>query len=204
MVCPSHGSFFIRPNDHLNGCGCPKCGFERTVNIKKDNTEKWIEKAKNKHGNKYDYSKVEYVNSKTKICIICPKHGEFWQAPAHHIMGQGCPKCSESLLEKKVRCMLIENDIKFYQNKRFNWLGKKHLDFYLPEYNVAIECQGIQHFKPIEFFGGENGFKELIKRDELKKELCFNHHIKLIYFNYNSKITSLKNKLKCLSEHTVL
>ena len=46
-----------------------------------------------RHNNKYDYSKVEYVNSSTKVCIICPEHGEFWQTPHKHLSGQGCPKC---------------------------------------------------------------------------------------------------------------
>lgn len=53
----------------------------------------FIKKAKNKHGDKYNYSKVEYINSLTKICIICPTHGEFWQTPHHHLMGQNCVEC---------------------------------------------------------------------------------------------------------------
>ena len=55
---------------------------------------KFIEKAKQKHGDKYDYSKVEYINNKTKVCIICPEHGEFWQLPSNHLAGKGCAKCS--------------------------------------------------------------------------------------------------------------
>ena len=53
----------------------------------------FIEKAKKIHGDKYDYSKVEYINSHTKVCIICPEHGEFWQTPNNHLHGYGCPKC---------------------------------------------------------------------------------------------------------------
>ena len=59
---------------------------------KKLTTEEFIEKARKVHGDKYDYSKVEYVNSETKVCIICPKHGEFWQSPVEHIRGHGCTK----------------------------------------------------------------------------------------------------------------
>ena len=55
----------------------------------------FIERAQAVHGDRYDYSKVEYVNSTTKVCIICPKHGEFWQRPLHHINGKGCPKCEK-------------------------------------------------------------------------------------------------------------
>ena len=65
------------------------------------------------------------------------------------------------------------------------------LDFYLPEYNIAIECQGIQHFKPIEYFGGEKSFKEQKNRDTIKKELCEKHNIKVFYFNINDDISKL-------------
>lgn len=119
-------------------------------------TEQFIEKARQIHGDKYDYSKVEYVNNKTNVCIICPEHGEFWQTPHNHLKGKGCPICSESKLEKKVRNFLIENKIKFETEKTFEWLkneGQLRLDFYLPDYNIAIECQCEQHFKPIDFAG---------------------------------------------------
>ncbi len=59
-----------------------------------DKLNKFIKKAKNVHGDKYDYSKVEYINSQTKVCIVCPEHGEFWQTPANHIRGNRCPMCS--------------------------------------------------------------------------------------------------------------
>ena len=61
---------------------------------KKLTTEEFIKKAKSVHGNRYDYSKVEYVDSKIKVCIICSEHGEFWQVPSMHLRGHGCPKCS--------------------------------------------------------------------------------------------------------------
>ena len=76
-------------------------------------TDKFIEKARKVHGNKYDYSKVDYKNSLTNICIICPKHGEFWQKPENHYYGHGCPVCNESKLEKTVREALIDNNIYF-------------------------------------------------------------------------------------------
>ena len=57
------------------------------------NKEHFIERARKIHGDEYDYSKVEYINSKTKVCIICKEHGEFWQTPSHHYLGEGCPKC---------------------------------------------------------------------------------------------------------------
>lgn len=59
-----------------------------------DKKERFIEKARKRHGDKYDYSKVEYVDSVTKVCIICPIHGEFWQTPQGHVRGNSCPKCA--------------------------------------------------------------------------------------------------------------
>ena len=126
------------------------------------------------------------------MCIICPIHGEFWQAPHSHLASCGCPACKDSKLEKEVREYLNDNKIVFESFKKFDWLGKQHLDFYLPKYNIAIECQGMQHFKPIEFFGGKKAFNDLINRDRLKKQLCEEHNIKMIYVNNNTDFNDLK------------
>jgi hypothetical protein len=93
IICPKHGEFWQTPHDHLCGQGCPKCGNEKIAKIKQYTTEDFIQKAKEVHGDMYDYSKVNYINSLTKVCIVCPEHGEFWQKPANHLHGQGCPKC---------------------------------------------------------------------------------------------------------------
>jgi hypothetical protein len=60
---------------------------------RKITTEEFIKRARQAHGDKYDYSKVNYVKSTTKVCIICPKHGEFWQRPNDHLRGRGCMNC---------------------------------------------------------------------------------------------------------------
>lgn len=62
--------------------------------------EEFIRRARQIHGWKYDYSKVEYVNNRTKICIICPEHGEFWQTPNSHLQGKGCGKCRNKKISK--------------------------------------------------------------------------------------------------------
>ena len=94
IICPEHGEFWQTPNHHLSGCGCHKCGVEKQTSTK----EEFIKKAKEIHGDKYDYSKVDYSNAHTKVCIICPNHGEFWQTPNNHLRGQGCPKCKRNKL----------------------------------------------------------------------------------------------------------
>ena len=186
IICPEpeHGEFLQEANSHLQGKGCPKCAYEDKGERRRLSKEDFIKKAHEKHGNKYDYSNVEYVDTLTKVCIIClkPNHGEFWQTPYSHTRGNGCPKCNLSHLECDVMNYLDDMGMTYDYQKRFDWLGLQSLDFYLPEYNVGIECQGIQHFEPIERFGGDKGFKKTLQRDKRNKALCEKHDIKLLYF----------------------
>ena len=89
IICSKHGEFQQTPSDHLAGKGCSKCS-----GCYSPTTEEFIEKAIKIHGNKYDYSKVVYKDSHSKITIVCPIHGEFEQAPTTHLAGNGCPTCS--------------------------------------------------------------------------------------------------------------
>ena len=89
-----HGSFWQTPNDHLSGKGCPKCKAKSIHDSFALTQEDFIKKAKEVHGNKYDYSKVEYINTQTKVKIICPVHDEFEQLPSNHLAGKGCLECS--------------------------------------------------------------------------------------------------------------
>jgi hypothetical protein len=93
IVCPEHGEFAMRPNSHLNGQGCPKCRPAAIGDSKRKTTEEFIENAKKKHGDKYDYSLVDYKGNNKKVTIICPEHGEFEQTPNGHLNGNKCKKC---------------------------------------------------------------------------------------------------------------
>lgn len=120
------------------------------------------------------------------MCIICPEHGEFWQTPNSHLFGAGCPTCPESNMEGEVRHLLLNNNIVFEQEKGFDWLvfhRRMYLDFFLPEYGVAIECQGRQHFFPSQLFGGEEFYKQTKERDAAKKRLCEEHGIRILYYS---------------------
>lgn len=83
IVCPIHGVFEQRPEKHLEGHGCPFC-----IKNLKDTTESFIAKARIVHGDFYDYSKVQYVDQHTPVCIIDPEYGEFWQQPISHLNGR--------------------------------------------------------------------------------------------------------------------
>ena len=97
IICPEHGEFWQTPDNHLQGRGCPICRYISSSKKNTKNINDFIKKAEEVHNKKYDYSKVEYKNNSTKVCIICPEHGEFWQTPTVHIdKKQGCPKCSKN------------------------------------------------------------------------------------------------------------
>lgn len=184
ITCQIHGDFKMRPNDHLRGQNCPKCKKTLLREKLSMTTNEFIERARAVHGDKYDYSKVNYINNRTEVCIICPKHGEFWQTPVKHLQGNNCPKCNSSKLEEKIRLLLLNNEINFKEQYHFNWFtnDKMKVDFFLLEYNVVIECQGIQHFKPVKRFGGIDGFKKTFINDKLKYEECKKNDVKIIYY----------------------
>lgn len=100
IICPIHGEFWQSPNKHLAGRGCPECAIKKRLVSRKGNKDSFIEKANKIHNGKYCYDKVEYVNNREKVCIICPVHGEFWQSPGNHLYGYGCPECG---FEKRVQ-----------------------------------------------------------------------------------------------------
>ena len=105
LLCPSHGYFEQTPHEHLSGCGCPSCGRASSVEKRRKATEDFITQAREVHGDKYDYSKVNYKNAHDKVCITCPIHGDFWMAPANHVrQRQGCPKCRpQRISQSKVK-----------------------------------------------------------------------------------------------------
>lgn len=89
IICPEHGIFEKRPKHHYSGSGCKECSSNR----QKLSLSEFIERSDEIHNNWYDYSKFEYINSRTKSTIICPKHGKFEQSPNHHLSNRGCEEC---------------------------------------------------------------------------------------------------------------
>ena len=203
IICPKHGEFWQTPYSHLVNNGCPLCSREKLGNDRRMSTKEFIEKSKLKHGDRYDYSKANYTGYYNKVCIICPEHGEFWQIAYDHMQGKGCPKCRKSKLEIEMSEFLDKNKIKYEEQKRPKCLsvGKSHLsvDFYLTDYNAAIECQGLQHFEDGTFFGKR---KESIKeRDKRKLKLANENGLKIFYYsnfkieNYIGKVYNDKKEL---------
>ena len=96
IECSVHGFFEQSPSNHLAGRGCYYCGREVHSTKKRSSTDKFIEKATQIHGNKFDYTHVKYITAHSKVQIQCPMHGVFEQAPHHHLEGGGCPKCFQT------------------------------------------------------------------------------------------------------------
>lgn len=201
VECPYHGLFNIKAKYFIkNKFGCPQCAKDERCLKKRKELNAFINESNEIHNRKYDYSKVEYKNNRTKVCIICPEHGEFQQTPIKHLAGQGCPRCSNSKMEQTVEKLLRERKIKYVDHFRSAWLGKQHIDFYLIDYNIAIECQGEQHYIPVDFAGkGVEWAKcrliETQAQDNRKRKLCENNDIKLYYIAYNDDVENVLNKI---------
>jgi hypothetical protein len=197
IICKEHGIFEQTPTSHLFGNGCPKCNG----GIISDCCE-FIDKAKEIHGDKYDYSLVEYVNSQTKIKIICYEHGIFKMKPNNHLSGQCCPQCrNKSFGEKYINDWLIKHSIEFERQKCFdNCKNIKQLkfDFWIPNKNILIEYDGKQHYEPIKYMGGENGFKSVRINDKIKTEYASNNNFILLripYIERKNLFIILKNNI---------
>lgn len=191
IVCEIHNIFNQTPSHHLSGIGCPKCG------LKVKSHEYFTSASTSMHGDFYDYSLVDYIDTKTKVKIICPKHGQFEQRPYHHYNGAGCPICNKSRGERDVEKFLIENKIIFIPQKRFtDCRDNKPLpfDFYLPEMNTCIEYDGKHHRVPIQSWGGVDYLNTIKKRDKIKTDYCKNNDIKLIRLNRINNIINILNK----------
>ncbi|KZY37730.1 MULTISPECIES: hypothetical protein [unclassified Oleiphilus] len=100
VTCPEHGNFSITPNNHLRGKGCAECGKGKSRLARLKTVDKFLSKANEVHGVRYNYSKINYKDTHTKVEIICKDHGAFLQAPQKHMAGQGCPSCARNYLSE--------------------------------------------------------------------------------------------------------
>lgn len=206
IICPEHGEFWQTPKLHLSGCGCPKCSYYDRGLRQKKNLEDFIEDAVKVHGDRYDYSKVDYKNAFTDIEIICPQHGVFITKPNWHLSGRGCPICNISHLERDVMNVLDKIKMDYvYQYKNNDILGKQSLDFFLPKYKIGIECQGKQHFG----IGGwgiddnDMSLQKIMDLDVLKYNKCKDNGIKIVYI-LDEKLEEICNNLIFYMDKTTM
>lgn len=186
LRCKEHGEFQITPSHLFNGRGCPYCGGNKPKT--REEIIELINEAQPYAD--YDFGCFEYKGIHTTSRVKCNRCGcYFYNSPSNMITyHNGCPSCNGSVMEKEIKFLLGKNSIKFEVQKTFDWLvykGHLYLDFYLTDYNIAIECQGKQHFEEVNFGYGKTLLKEVKERDVVKNKLCKEHNIKVIYYaNY--------------------
>ena len=179
----------------LAGKYCNRCYLDNKVFSK----NKIISKFKDIHGDYYKYNFDNFKNLHSIIEIKCGKGHVFSQKISNHLQGKGCPICRESLGERMISNYLKLNNINYTRQKKFNdckHINKLPFDFFLPEYNICIEYDGIQHFKPVKQFGGEKEFEKVKIKDKIKTNYCKNNNIELIRISYlDNIIEKLTNEL---------
>ena len=142
-----YGGYWQEANSHLKGSGHPLKAINKNTEFLRDTTDDFIKKVKKIHGDRYDYSKVSYINNKERVTLICKKHGEFSSMPYNLLAGKGCPKCGNILskAEDEIYNYIVQyidkNDIE--RNNR-SILNGKEIDIFVRPKNVAIEYNGIR------------------------------------------------------------
>jgi hypothetical protein len=111
IICPIHGEFEQTPKNHLTGRGCPACGDMSMVLLKTKTTPQFIEKALKVHNNFYSYEKTIYVDSRLKLIITCPIHGDFEQTASDHLSGYKCYKCGVESQTKTLQDFINQSNI---------------------------------------------------------------------------------------------
>lgn len=195
ITCKKHGDFTQRAGSHLAGSKCRKCYFDES----KLSKEEFVKNARLVHGDSYDYSRAIYRGNKRPVEIICSTHGSFWQKPNSHTSSRaGCRLCYESKGEKAVEVILKKYGIKYIREYRIKPYLFRY-DFYLPEFNIYIEFNGVQHYKPVNSFGGKEAFLSCKERDEEKKSLVQQANGKLIVLTFLHLIHNTVEKQLILS-----
>jgi hypothetical protein len=215
IICKIHGEFKQNASEHLSGCGCKKCG-----KVYSPTTNEFIEKAKEIHGDKYDYSKVEYIKAIIKVIIICKKHGIFEQTPNSHLCGSGCIKCNLCGYSKSqiswlnfmskyynITIQHAENDCEFVIPTT-----KFKADGYCQETNTVYEFHGdfwhgnskvfeTQNYNKITSCTYGELYKKTLEREQYIKELGYNLVVMWEYDwnKINKSIKTLQKKYRLCS-----
>ena len=197
IICPIHGEQEMLPHHHVRGYGCGKCGKEQ-INIsngKQLSQEQFLEKVSSIEG--LDFTNSIYKTKRSNITVRCLIHGEYTTKAEVLLKGCGCPKCKSSKGEDIIETWLINNSINYTTQKTFkNCIYERPLkfDFYLSDYNICIEYDGEQHFRPVKYWGGIEGFKKLIIKDELKNLYCQKNNLSLLRISYKDNIIETLEK----------
>ena len=179
VECPKGHQYKVSWNKFSSGRRCPYC--QNKVKISKDEA--------NQTFMKYGYEIIgDYINTITPVLVRCPRKHEYKVTLGNFKSGKRCRECKNNYKgELKIRDFLEEIGEVFetqYKFKDCRNIFELPFDFYLPKYNLCIEYDGIQHFEPIEFFGGELSLEERKLKDSIKDKFCENNNINLLRISY--------------------
>jgi len=190
ITCPKHGNFLQRPDNHLSGAGCEYCNY-------KTHPDDLLIKL-NKIYEIISFNITEHITENDIVNCTCEIHGNFKKSLKLLLMGHGCNQCGTiSKSEEIISKYLTDNNFEYTTQKTFEDcknIYKLRFDFHLPEYNILIEYDGLQHHKPVEYFGGVKGFKLSQKKDKIKNTFCLENNIKLIRISYKDNILNRLNE----------
>jgi hypothetical protein len=146
IICKvnNHGEFLQTPSKHLQNRGCSKCGLISRIITSTKTKEQFIKDCIEVHGYLYDYSKIEYINTHSKVIIICKYHGEFLQTPSSHLNDQGCPKCgliSRIITRTKTKDQFIKDSIEIHGDL-YDYSKVKYINNHS---KVIIICKNDNH-----------------------------------------------------------
>lgn len=173
------------------GKGCPKCGLEKRISAITKNHKQFIDEMLLANSDIEIIGK--YINSSTPIKCKCLNDGYIWEAtPSNLLKGTGCPVCSNSHGEKAISTVLDSMSIEYIPQHRFNDCRNTRslpFDFYLPHFNMCIEYDGQQHFRPVNFGGCTDeqaikSFESTKLNDSIKNQYCKNNNIRLLRISY--------------------
>ena len=205
IICPVHGEFWQTPIAHLYGHGCLDCSGK-----KRKSSEEFIQDAITVHGDKYDYSKVEYTNHNSSVTIGCPVHGWFVQKADIHLFGCGCQKCKASKGE-----MVVDNFLQTlhvpYELQKMNGCKNPEtgrplkFDFYIPSANLLIEYDGEHHFMTFRMLWEHTAESLAVvqHRDRIKDAYVLEHKIWLLRIRYDTlkRESAWQNPIRYLIRH---
>ena len=186
ITCLKHGEFLQNVNSHKYGYGCPKCGRDRISEFLTTPWEEVLKSFRETHKDEYEYTPETYTLLETPMEMFCTKHGRFEQTPKNHRRGSGCPVCNSSRGEKEIEFLLRDLEIEYEHQKKFPELSVYYrYDFFIPSINTIVEYNGLQHYEPVEHFGGLKSLKNTQKRDEIKKQYCLDNGINYEIIRYD-------------------
>lgn len=193
--CKKHDvTWCASPLHILQGSGCIRCKGEKIYNNKVKSIEVYKYEVAQKINN-IEVISEHYINARTPILHKCTVCGCIWNvSPDNILRGYGCPECNLSKGENKIKDYLVKHNISYIPQYRFDNCKNIHslpFDFYLPNYNLCIEYDGIQHFEPIEYFGGELAFNETVIRDSIKTNYCLLNDICLLRIRYDEDVVDI-------------